>query len=119
VTTIKIFVVHTLFRGNQNGIGLQTGSDGYIVNMAYKLEEDLKVFNLQVELHNLLENYTNLYLVPVSTCHDSENNFGAVSTPVNPRASQTELLPVEATHPQLQGYNQIADVIYSSLIVNQ
>ena len=118
-STIPIFVVHTLFRGNQDGIGVQTGNDGYVANSTYKLEEDLKVFNLQEKILADLGAYSNLYLVPVSTCHDSEYNFGAVSTPVNPRASQVEFLPSEATHPQNQGYLQIADVIFSSLAVNQ
>ena len=118
-TTIPIFVVHTLFRGNQDGIGKQTGVDGYVVNSTYKLEEDLKVFNLQEKMLADLSAYPNLYLIPVSTCHDSEFNFGAVSTPVNPRASQVEFLPTEATHPQTQGYLQIADIIFSSLAANQ
>ncbi len=118
-STIPIFVVHTLFRGNQDGIGKQTGVDGYIANTAYKLEEDLKVFNLQEKMLLDLKDYTNLYFVPVSTCHDSEFNFGAVSTPVNPRASQVEFLPNEATHPQDQGYLQIADIIFSSLAAHQ
>jgi lysophospholipase L1-like esterase len=116
---IPIFVVHTLFRGNQDGLGKQTGSDGYTASASYKLEEDLKVFNLQVELYSLLKDYQNLYLIPVSTSHDSEFNFGAVETPVNPRAAQVEYLPNEATHPQQQGYMQIADIIFSSLAANQ
>lgn len=118
-STIPIFVVHTLFRGNQDGIGKQTGSDGYVANSSYKLEEDLKVFNLQEKMLADLTGYSNVFLVPVSTCHDSEFNFGAVSTPVNPRASQVEYLPNEATHPQNQGYLQIADIIFSSLAANQ
>lgn len=118
-STIPVFVVHTLFRGNQDGIGVQTGSDGYVANSTYKLEEDLKVFNLQEKILADLSAYSNLYLIPVSTCHDSEFNFGAVSTPVNPRASQVEYLPSEATHPQNQGYMQIADIIFSSLAANQ
>ena len=117
--TIPIFVVHTLFRGDQNGLGKQTGNDGFVANAAWKLEEDIKVFNLHQRLHNLLRGYANVYLVPVSTCHDSEFNFGSVPTPVNPHAVQTEEIPVEATHPQQQGYLQIADVIFSSIAGNQ
>lgn len=116
--SIPIFVVHTLFRADQNGIALQTGTDGYTATTTYKLLEDLKVFNLQEKMKADLKDYPNVYLVPVSTCHDSEFNFGATVTPVNPRASQTELLPVEATHPQTQGYLQIADIIFSSLVAN-
>jgi lysophospholipase L1-like esterase len=111
--TIKIFIVHTLFNSNQDGMGI-IGTSG-----VYKLNQDLKVFNLQVELYDLLESYSDLYLVPVSTCHDSEYNYGQVVTTVNPRASQTELIPSDYVHPQTQGYLQIADIIYSSLIANQ
>jgi hypothetical protein len=112
--TIPIHLVYTLYRGNQDGLGVQTSVDGYSVNTgAWKLQEDRKVFNLMVKLDELLSAYTNLYFVPVSLTHDSEFNFGATSTPVNPRASQTELLPTEATHPQTQGYYQMADVMFS------
>ncbi len=111
---IPIFVVFTLFRANQNGLGVQTSVDGYSANKgAWKFEEDAKVFNLMVRLYELLKDYTNLHFVPISLCHDSEFNFGNVETPVNPRAVQKEYLPVEATHPQNQGYMQMADIMYS------
>ena len=116
--SIPIFVVHTLFRGDQNGIALQTGTDGYSATTTYKQLEDLKVFNLQEKMKADLKDYANVYLIPVSTCHDSEFNFGATVTSVNPRASQTELMPIEATHPQTQGYLQIADIMFSSFAVN-
>jgi lysophospholipase L1-like esterase len=113
-STIPIYVVYTLYRGNQDGLGVQSSSDGYSVNTgAWKYEEDLKVFNLMVKLNELLSSYTNLYFVPIALAHDSEYNFGAVETPVNPRAFQTELMPTEATHPQNQGYMQFADIMFS------
>jgi plastocyanin len=113
---IPIFLVYTLYRGNQDGLGNQTSTDGYASNKgAWKLQEDRKVFNLMSKLNSLLNAYSNLYFVPIAPCHDSEFNFGAVSTPVNPRANQTELLPTEATHPQTQGYLQMADIMYSVL----
>jgi lysophospholipase L1-like esterase len=111
--TIPIYVVYTLYRGNQNGIGQEAGTG------IWKLEEDRKVFNLMVKLKELLSGYSNLHFVPISTCHDSEYNFGAVATPVNPRAVQTELLPEQATHPQLQGYLQIADIMFSVFAAHQ
>lgn len=89
-------------------------NDRYSVSATYKLVEDLKVFNLQVALTESLKEYPNLYFVPVSVTHDSEYNFGAVETPVNPHAVQTELMPTEATHPQNQGYEQFADIMYST-----
>lgn len=112
--SIPIYVVFTLYRGNQNGLGVQTSVEGYAANRgAWEVEEAKKVYNLMVRLNDLLSAYTNLYFTPVSLAHDSEYNFGAVSTPVNPRAAQTELLPTEATHPQSQGYLQIADIMFS------
>lgn len=112
--TIPINVVYTLFRGNQDGIGYQTGSDGYTANKGnWKLEEDRKVFNLIMKLNDLLKDYSNLYFIPIAQCHDSEYNFGSVERQVNPRATQTEHTPSEATHPQEQGYLQMADIMYS------
>jgi len=111
---IPIFIVYTLYRGNQDGLGIQPSSDGYAANKgAWELQEDAKVYNLMVMLNGLLSAYSNLHFVPIALAHDSEYNFGGVATPVNPRATQTELLPVEATHPQLQGYQQFADIMFS------
>jgi hypothetical protein len=117
---IPIFVVNTLYRGNQNGIGNEAYSNGFALSKGqWKLEEDRKVFNLMVKLNELLGSYPNLYFVPISISHDSEYNFGAVLTPVNPRAVQTELMPIEATHPQLQGYLQMADIMFSVFAAHQ
>jgi len=111
---IPISIVFTLYRGNQDGLGVQTGSDGYTVNQgAFELCEDKKVFALMDRLYSLLSGYTKLYFTPIALEMDRDNNFGQTVTPVNPRATQTELLPVEATHPQTQGYLQIADTQFS------
>jgi len=111
---IPISIAFTLYRGNQDGLGVQESVEGYSANKgAWELEEDRKVYNLMVKLYELLSGYTKLYFTPIALEHDSKYNFGAVSTPVNPRATQTELTPVEATHPQEQGYLQIADINFS------
>jgi hypothetical protein len=113
---IPIFLVFTLYGGNQDGIGVQISVDGYAADKgAWKLSEDRMIFNLMDRLYTLLSGYSNLHFVPIALCHDSENNFGSLSTPVNPRASQTELLPTEATHPQTQGYLQMADIMFSTM----
>jgi lysophospholipase L1-like esterase len=112
---IPIYVVNTLYRGNQDGIGMQGNNEGYTASIgAWKYNEDKKMFNLMVKLDELLSDYTSLYFVPVALTHDSENNFGTVETPVNPRATQTELLPEESIHPKAQGYNQMADIMFST-----
>lgn len=114
--TIPIYVVYTLYRGDQDGIGNQLSTDGYSAGSGiWKLQEDRKVYNLMVKLNDLLKSYTKLYFIPISLTHDSEYNFGSVETPVNLRATNTELLETEATHPQNQGYLQFADTQFSTI----
>jgi hypothetical protein len=111
---IPIFVVNTMYQGNQNGIGVQQNSDGYAKrNGVYKYAVDLQVMNLMKTLDELVAGIDGVHMINLALTHDSENNFGAVETPVNPRAQQTELLPLESVHPQEQGYFQCADVIFS------
>lgn len=111
---IPVYVVNTLFRGNQNGIGVQQSNDGYASQAGkYKYEEDCKIIDLEQKLYSLLSGYENVYFIPVAATHDSEYNFGNVETKVNPRAVQMEYLPKESVHPQAQGYYQMADCIWS------
>lgn len=112
--TIPIFVVNTLYKGNQNGIGVQQSNDGYAsLKGVFKFHEDKKVMDLMKRLDTALDGYSSVYMINLALTHDSEYNFGSVETAVNPRASQTELMPVESVHPQPQGYFQMADYIYS------
>jgi len=117
---IQIFVVFTLFRGDQDGIGNQLSTDGYSAGSGvWKLEEDRKVYNLMVELNALLSSYPDLYFIPISLTHDSEYNFkDIVEKPVNPRSTLTELYDKEATHPSglTAGYLQMADIIFSTIV---
>lgn len=112
---IPIVICNTIFKGNQNGIGNQGGTDGYSAKGGeWKMNEDFKMFDLIKRIGSLLSSYPNVHIVSLAASHDSEYNFGAVSTPVNPRATQTELMPIEAVHPQDQGYFQIADILFSA-----
>ena len=79
----------------------------------YKYQQDLTFIKGARAVYEALKGYEDLYFVPLTQCHDSEYNYGAVETPVNPRAEQTELMPTEAVHPKLQGYLQYADVMFS------
>lgn len=116
---IPIFCAYTIYPGDQNALGAQDGSDGYATNDgAWQYEEYKKVFNLCVKLTETMGDYANLYFVPLATCHDSEYNYGAIETPANPRAEQMVNMPIEAIHPQTQGYYQIADVVFGSLSVH-
>ncbi len=112
---IPIFVVNTIYRGTQNGIGNQQSTDGYASEAgAFKYSEDKKVMDLMKKTDELLDAYEGVYMINLALTHDSEYNFGAVETPVNPRAEQTEYLPTESVHPTVEGYYQMADVIYSA-----
>jgi hypothetical protein len=118
--SIPIYVVNTLFRASQDGIGKQGSIEGYTaIPGDYKYREDKEVMNLMTRLNDLLSAYSDLYFVSVASTFDSEYNYGAVSTPVNPRSTITELLPVEGTHPNpndATGYGQIADTMFSTYV---
>jgi lysophospholipase L1-like esterase len=111
---IPIFVVLTILTGDQNGLGKQQSTDGFASYKGkYKYGLDCKFITAMSLLYETLKDYSNLYFVPLTECHDNEYNFGAVETAVNPRASQKEFMPNEGIHPQQQGYEQMADVMYS------
>ena len=111
---MPIFVCNTIYRSNQNGYH-STGSDGYATSMnGFRFEEDCKIMDLQNRLFRIFENYSNVYILPLSVCMDRDNNYGQVEVPVNPRLTTvTTKIASESVHPQLPGYLQIADVMYS------
>ena len=115
---IPIYLINTIYFGTQDGIGKQRASDGYSANFKgyWKYNQDLKVMDLMTRLDAEFEDDANVIMINLAVSHDSEYNFGAVETPVNPRASQTELMPTEGVHPQAQGYFQMADVMYSAYV---
>ena len=111
---IPLFIVMTILTGNQNGLGKQQSTDGFASYKGkYKYALDCKFIKAMELLYDTLKDYENLYFVPLTECHDNEYNFGAVETAVNPRAIQKEFMPNEGIHPQQQGYEQMADVMYS------
>ena len=117
-SSIPVFVVFTLYRGDQNGIANQNNSDGFTSSSgsAWKLQEDYKVYSLMVALYSALNGYSNLHFVPVSLTHDSEFNFrDTVAVPVNPRSTIAEYEDFQATHPSQQdtGWLQMADIMFS------
>ena len=112
---IPVFVVMTILPGTQDGIGMQQSTDGFAAQKGkYQYGLYCKFVRAMAMLQDKLKNYVNLYFIPLTQCHDSRYNFGAVETPVNPRAVQTEWMPTEGVHPKQQGYEQMADVMYSA-----
>lgn len=117
--TTPIVVINTIFRSNQNGIGNQGNTDGYVAQSAYKFNEDKKVLLLAKAVDDLCGSMSNVYLCPVGFTHDSKYNFGNNKVQVNPRLTSTEdvfeLQPSDSVHPQNPGYMQMADEMFSTL----
>lgn len=113
--SIKIYIVNTIYRSNQDGIGMKVNTDGYATfKNQYKREEDTKVFNLMKSLNETFSNYSNLYFINLALTHDTEYNFGRVETSVNPRSAIKEVVPYDSVHPVQEGYLQMADVMFST-----
>lgn len=111
--SLPIYLVHTLYPANQDGIGSWNNHGYALYGDRYKYEEDQKVFHLMTYLEEALKDEPNLYCVPASICHDSANNFNVEEEPVNPHADKTVPVPTDAVHPGRAGYRQIADCLYS------
>ena len=117
-SSIKILVCHPIYRSNQDGIAVQTGSDGFSSGTigAFKRIEDEKIMGLMIELDRALAGMARVYTVSVAVSMDAAFNFGINEAPVNPRNTDyVEFRPTESIHPQACGYYQIADIIYSAV----
>lgn len=111
---LPVYLVHTLYPANQDGIGSWSSKEGYaLYGDRYKYEEDQKVFDLMLYLEESLKEEENLYFVPAGMCHDSAYNFNTVPVPVNPHSEEMMEVPDNAVHPGRAGYRQIADCLYS------
>lgn len=111
---LPVYLVHTLYPANQDGIGSWSSKDGYaLYGDRYKYEEDQNVFDLMLYLEESLKEEENLYFVPAGMCHDSAYNFNTVPVPVNPHSEEMMEVPDNAVHPGRAGYRQIADCLYS------
>ena len=112
--SIPIFVVNPINRATQDGLGANVSADGFAgLSGMWEYSEQKKIMDLMMKLDETFKDYANLHMVNLALTHDDEHNFGAVQTPVNPRAAQTELMPDDGIHPDAQGYYQMADVMYS------
>lgn len=111
---LPVYLVHTLYPANQDGIGSWSTQSGYaLYGDRYKYEEDQKVFDLMLYLEEALKEEEYLYFVPAGMCHDSANNFNMETVPVNPHSDVMMEVPDNAVHPGRAGYRQIADCLYS------
>lgn len=112
---LPIYLVHTLYPANQDGIGSWNKNGYALYGDRYKYEEDQKVFHLMTYLEEQLAEEENLYFVPAGICNDSANNFDTVEEPVSPHSDVVQQVPTDAVHPGRAGYEQIADCLYSTI----
>ena len=114
--TIKIFIVNTIYRSNQNGIGRQGAVEGYNPsNGVFKYKEDYKVMEMMKNLYEQFNGESNIYVVPLALQMDSEYNYGQQEMDVNPRNTYKTIYPVDSIHPRKTGQLQTADVFFSML----
>ena len=110
---LPIYLVHTIYSANQDGIGSWNNKGYALYGDRYKYEEDQKVFHLMTYLEDILADEPYLYFVPASICVDSANNFDTTEEPVNPYSDEMQEVPTDAVHPGRAAYEQIADCLYS------
>ena len=111
---IPIYLVQTIYMGDQNGIGGETDGKGRsALNGYYKAEEDEKVFLWTKAMDEAFGEMEQVYLIPAALTFDSAYNFRAGIEKVNARSSRTEAVLEEGMHPNEEGYLQIADGIFS------
>lgn len=113
--TMPVFVCNTIYRSKQDGY-YSTGGDAYVSVGDFQRWNDVCIMDLQNRVKDTFENYTGVYVVPMSVCMDRDYDFGNVETPVNPRLTTvTTTIPNESVHPQNAGYMQMADALWSSM----
>ena len=111
---MPIYLVQTIYMGDQNGIGGETDGKGRsALNGCYKAEEDEKVFLWTKAMDEAFGEMEQVYLIPAALTFDSAYNFRAGIETVNARSSRTEAVLEEGMHPNEEGYLQIADGIFS------
>jgi len=112
-SSVKIYVCLIPYFSNQNGVGISygLGMPKYLLDN-YVFYQTSKVGALIEALKD-----TNVFITPISITHDSQYNFGEVEVNVNPRnLNYKEYYPKEAVHPQIEGYYQFADCMFSTWI---
>ena len=114
---IPIMVVNTLFKSNQDGIGKESGSDGYTSGTVgpVKRFEDKKVMDLAKMVNLAVANIEDVMVVDVAIHVDGDYSFGMIEEAVSPHnVDYTEFVPKESVHPQPSGYYQIADALFGA-----
>ncbi len=108
---VRILLVLPPLVANQNGFpndstGLLIGQNKYDLDRKYisafkKLYERVKAAN-----------YDNIYIIPVTSCFDTDYNFGSMEIQAIPRHSRMITVPERAVYPTDEGYNQLSDIVF-------
>ena len=90
----------------------------------FYLDNDIYSQNIRLDINeNIINNFKNkesenIYIVPINTNLDCFYNFPMSTEAVNSRNSNTINKCTDTTHPDVSGYNQIADSYYCFLKCN-
>ena len=103
--TMPIYIVTPQYKAYNKSASTVYGYNSY--------GEAIKMFRLCVKLYELLYDYDDLYIIPLTQCFDSEYNFNSGTVAVNPRHTTTEPAIPDPVHPAR--YWQMADVMFSVL----
>lgn len=113
---IQILVVQPIYPSYQNGMARQQNIQGFEgLHGMWALARSRMVFNLIGELETELADYDNVTIVPAAVMFDRVYGFDQSEIRKNPHSEVLESMPAQGVHPSAGGYDQIGDVIYSTL----
>lgn len=113
---IQIMVVQPIYPSYQDGMARQQNIQGFEgLHGMWSLARSRMVFNLIREMEKELEDYDNVTIVPAAVMFDRVYGFDQSEIRENPHSEVLETMPAQGVHPSAGGYDQIGDVIYSTL----
>ncbi|MBP3459463.1 MAG: SGNH/GDSL hydrolase family protein [Lachnospiraceae bacterium] len=113
---IQIMVVQPIYPSYQDGMARQQNIQGFEgLHGMWSLARSQMIFNLIGELEKELADYDNVTIVPAAVMFDRDYGFDQSEIRENPHSEVLDSMPVQGVHPSAGGYDQIGDVIYSTL----
>ena len=95
---IPIYIVNTIYWGDQEKIGTMVRQDGTaFLQGEFKNRSDKRIMDLMQAIHKEFDGKRNVELIPLALMHNSAENFE----------------DGDALHPGAAGYDQFAAVMYS------
>lgn len=78
-------------------------------------EENYKMGQYSMAVENLVKSYQHMAFVPLSIGMDSEHNYNMKDVTINTRTTETQKVASDITHPNNNGYWQMADWIVGGI----